>query len=267
MNNRKFTLVLLALYLVASVYGIVVALFRLPQAFPITPVSTLLAFSFALWHAGQREGRLGAALLGIIVFLTGLLFESVGVATGWIYGPYHYTEQLGPKFLNLVPFLIPIAWTMMMYPSLVIAEQLVPFRSKGILRTLGVAAVGGVVMTAWDVAMDPMMVYLGNWVWEVSGPYFGVPLQNFSGWWLTTFAALLIFQVARRWVPRGPASDAPEQWAVWAYVITGSSTVVVDLVIGLGGAALAGFFSMLPWVVMAFFSYLRESQRVVISRR
>ena len=48
------------------------------------------------------------------------------MATGWVYGPYHYTDQLGPKFLGLVPYLIPVAWFMMSYPSFVIADRLVP---------------------------------------------------------------------------------------------------------------------------------------------
>jgi uncharacterized membrane protein len=39
---------------------------------------------------------------------------------------YHYTALLGPKFLGLVPYLIPAAWFMMNYPSFVIAERLIP---------------------------------------------------------------------------------------------------------------------------------------------
>jgi len=61
---------------------------------------------------------------------------------------YHYTDKLGAKFLGLVPYLIP-------------------------------AAVGGLVMTAWDVVMDPIMVAGGHWVWDVNGAYHGIPLQNF----------------------------------------------------------------------------------------
>ncbi|NTW35817.1 MAG: carotenoid biosynthesis protein, partial [Syntrophobacteraceae bacterium] len=42
-------------------------------------------------------------------------------------------------------------------------------------------------MTAWDVMMDPMMVRGQHRVWEADSAYFGIPLQNFWGWWLTTF--------------------------------------------------------------------------------
>jgi putative membrane protein len=56
----------------------------------------LPGFAFALLHAGHREGWSRAIWLLALVFIVSLLFESVGVATGWIYGPYHYTDQLGP---------------------------------------------------------------------------------------------------------------------------------------------------------------------------
>ncbi|PIZ25795.1 MAG: carotenoid biosynthesis protein, partial [Chloroflexi bacterium CG_4_10_14_0_8_um_filter_57_5] len=47
--------------------------------------------TFALVHACQREGWERALRLLALVFGVSLLFESVGVATGLIYGPYHYT--------------------------------------------------------------------------------------------------------------------------------------------------------------------------------
>ena len=80
---------------------------------------------------------------------------------------YNYTDLLGPKFLGLVPYLIPVAWFMMSYPSFVIADRLVPSDWKRWQRLLSVAAVSGLVMTAWDRIMDPVMVASGNWVWDI----------------------------------------------------------------------------------------------------
>ena len=48
-------------------------------------------------------------------------------------------------------------------------------------------------MTAWDVIMDPIMVAGGNWVWDVKGAYFGIPLQNYWGWWLTIFTTFALY--------------------------------------------------------------------------
>ena len=245
---RRITLALLILYALVTIYSIVGPTLGIGSSRLITPLVTLTGFAFALLHAGQREGWRWALRMLALVFIVSLLFESVGVATGWVYGPYHYTDQLGPKFLGLVPYLIPIAWFMMSYPSFVIADRLVPSGWKHWQRLLGVAAVGGLVMTAWDLVMDPIMVAGGNWVWDAKGAYFGIPLQNYWGWWLTIFTTfalyLWLFGKAAK-----PAQAGFDRLALGSYLVTALGIVAASLVSGADGLALIGFFAMLPWVV------------------
>ena len=179
MTLRRITLALLILYALITIYSIVGSTLGIGSSRFITPLVTLAGLVFALLHSGQREGWGRALRLLALVFIVSLLFESVGVATGWVYGPYHYTDKLGLKFLDLVPYLIPLAWFMMSYPSFVIADWLVSSLRKRWQRLLSVAAVGGLVMTAWDLTMNPILVANWNWVWDTTGAYFGVPLQNF----------------------------------------------------------------------------------------
>jgi uncharacterized membrane protein len=249
MKMHRISLIFLNISILGYIYGIFALGLNLPIVLPVTPIITLSSFIFSVLHAWQREGWLKAVCLVVIVFTAGLFFESIGVATGWIYGPYHYTDQLGPKFLGLVPYLISLAWTYMMYPSMVIAMAVIPDSLNGIKRGLAIAALSGVIMTAWDVVMDPMMVYGGNWVWEIKGAYFGIPLQNFWGWWLTTFAAVGLYLLISRKITVKPLG-VPDRSAVFLYAITGCTSVITALIVGLGGPALAGLFAMLPWVVM-----------------
>lgn len=193
---RRLIIILLSAYAFLSADAIISPFFGIPWRPFFTPLLTLLGFAFAALHAGQRFGWGRAGLLLGLTFVVSLAFESIGVATGWIYGPYHYTVSLGPRFLGLVPFIIPLTWFMMMSPAYVIAES-VPTRHSTVRLwswRLGVAAVGGIVMTAWDLAMDAMMVASGHWIWAIEGAYFGIPVQNFWGWWLTTFTTFLLFQ-------------------------------------------------------------------------
>ncbi len=89
--TRRILIVLLMLYALLSLYSICsLALGGHPSPW-FTPINTL-------------------RLLGS-VFVVSLLFESVGVATGWIYGAYHYAQLLGPLLLGLVPYLIPLSWS------------------------------------------------------------------------------------------------------------------------------------------------------------
>ncbi|MCC6568315.1 MAG: carotenoid biosynthesis protein, partial [Anaerolineales bacterium] len=171
---RKTLPILLAVYALLTVGLQYLA--NAGQKFPfyLYPMSTLLGFLIALFHAGARFKWSRALWLLGSAFVVSLAFESVGVLTGLIYGPYHYTDKLGRLFLGLVPLIIPIAWFMMMYPSFVIADWIVPGKANA--RPVWVAAAGAMVMTAWDVVMDPVMVKIGHWVWDVNGPYFGIPL-------------------------------------------------------------------------------------------
>jgi putative membrane protein len=224
----------------------------------ITPLLTLIAFAFALAHAFAALGWPRTLLLLGLTVGVSLAYESIGVATGWVYGPYYYTDKLGPRFLGLVPYLIPVAWFMTIYPAQVIAESLVGDRLAGGWRkALGLAAVSSLVMTAWDVLMDPMMVRLGFWVWEVDGAYFGVPIHNYAGWLATTFSVYACYRLAATRLAGGAterlevAGRSSQLWqrdfarlAIWSYLITWAGNTMAALRIGLAGPALAGAFSM-----------------------
>jgi len=216
-------------------------------------VSTLVGFLFVLMHAWSSLGwRRTILLLALSTFIS-LAMESIGVATGLVYGPYHYTDRLGPLFLGLVPYLIPVAWFLMMYPSLMIAKKLIHNRTS-IVKLLLVAALGGIVMTSWDLVMDPAMVLGGHWVWDgplASRVYFGIPLQNFWGWWLTTFVVFISYQlITRNWYKVD--NCVSDRQAIVMYALTGGSSVISAILMGLVYPALIGLIAMLPWAVAGF---------------
>jgi putative membrane protein len=234
-----------------------------PLPMAVTFVSTLACFLFSLLHAGQHLGWRPALVLLGLCFAVALLFESLGVATGWVYGPYHYSAQLGPKFLGLVPYLIPLAWFMMMYPSYLMARRLLPLLRLRRGSGLALAALAGLIMTGWDMTMDPLMVQSGRWVWEVNGAYFGVPVHNFIGWWATTFVTFGLFLLlfpAQKEVPAQASQTDWERWAYLSYFVTGASNAAAAALSGLGGPALVGVFSMAPWLLLAWRVSLPEKQ-------
>ena len=250
---RRLTSILLELYIVVSIYILLRALVGLPFQIQPAILLSLLGFSFTLMHASTRLGSQKAFLfLGLTVVIS-LLFESVGVATGWVYGGYHYTADFGPRIFNLVPYLIPVNWFMMLYPSYVMAERIFPGEGNGWKQWLGIAAAGGVMMTAWDLVMDPLMVARGHWVWERAGAFFGIPIQNYFGWWLTSFTILAIYQWgSHRWGRRIPLPELLfDRQAITFFAVTGFGSVIGALLAGLNGPALAGFFAMLPWVLVS----------------
>ena len=230
--KRNVPLHLATLFLVIFVYrGVVYSLLSPLILLPDVPggVRTLTVFLmlsslFHAWYAlGWRHTLVFFALSAVISWV----FEQVGVETGLVYGPYHYTEQLGVK-LGHVPLLIPLAWFMMIYPSYIIANLIADGQTIGTRGGLGrivwLSFLGALVMTAWDVVMDPVMSgpVHKSWIWEQGGPYFGVPVQNFIGWVLTTFTVYLLYRLFERRVALRPVGSITVAIAMLPLIAYGS---------------------------------------------
>ena len=61
-------------------------------------------------------------------------------------------------------------------------------------EVLAIPVIASFFMSAWDLFTDPInSTYRPMWVWEEGGPYFGVPLSNFLGWYFVVFVFYLLF--------------------------------------------------------------------------
>jgi len=214
---------------------------------------TAATMVFSLVHGTRWLGGRATSLFFLLSTAVSWTLEQVGVKTGLVYGRYHYTDFLGPR-VGEVPVIIPVAWFAMIYPSYVIACWLIdgagrpPAPDTG-MRFLWRAWVAGMVMTAWDVVLDPAYVKAGAWVWEDGGPYFGVPRQNFLGWMLTTVTIYAAFGLwARRAEPR--AMDGGRWLGARPVLIYAVMTVRYVLDESRGALSVVAFFVMgLPCLV------------------
>jgi putative membrane protein len=210
---------LLALFGYEVVRSWIYDLVRLP-GIPggLTTLTAIMAL-FSLTHAWHSVGgRLTAAFFALSAVIAWAL-EEFGVVTGLLYGGYHYTSYLGAR-LGEVPVLIPLAWFMMIYPSYVIANLVVARRPAGtpagLAPLVGLAAASAVVMTVWDLVIDPILSGpdVRAWVWGSGGAYFGVPVQNYFGWFVTTFVVYLAYRALEQRFGDLPAG--PIDWRVAA---------------------------------------------------
>ncbi|NLE45996.1 MAG: carotenoid biosynthesis protein [Chloroflexi bacterium] len=193
-----------------------------PAAMVMVPV---LMGSFSLCHALYVLGIRHALGFFAVSTTVSLVFEAVGVATGLVYGPYHYSDLLGPR-LFAVPIVVPLAWFMVIYPSYTLANYLVSGtivsqRGTQLSRTLGLAGLSAMLMTAWDLLLDPQMTADGYWTWHVEGSYFGIPVHNFVGWLLTTLTIFTIYRVAESRWPSAPWGPLPHRFMLQPLAIYG----------------------------------------------
>jgi uncharacterized membrane protein len=208
----------------------------------LTSLTTVLAMA-SLAHAWYTlGGRNTLAFFGLSAIIS-WVFEQLGVATGLIFGAYHYTSYLGAR-LGDVPLLIPLAWFMMIYPSYVIANLALRRRPSGtppgLAPLISRAVVSAVVMTLWDLVIDPILSgpSVRAWVWEAGGPYFGIPIHNYAGWLLTTFTVYVAYRaVEQRFepAPLGPVTARVAALPVATYGLMLAS----NLLSGIAPAGLA----------------------------
>ncbi len=179
---------------------------------------TLVFTAFSASHAwAALGGKRTLAFFGLSAVVS-WLFEFVGVWTGAVYGPYHYGAALGVT-LGGVPAIIPLAWFMMIYPSWQIAGILLGPAGGRPWTLVARSSIAAMVMTMWDTIMDPGMAASGAWVWERGGPYFGVPLRNYLGWLVTTFAVYLLAGAILRAMRGHRSASAPRAFRLLPVVI------------------------------------------------
>lgn len=152
---------------------------------------------FAFWHftrwAGWKFALAGFAIIASVSFLV----EALGVATGAVFGDYYYPDgPLGPLVLG-VPPLIQLQYFAMGYAALLVGRSITGTLSsaaRGCMLWAG-AIIGAFGMTVLDLASDPRQsTQLGMWIWRDGGAYFGVPVQNFVGWFLESFIFFALVQ-------------------------------------------------------------------------
>jgi putative membrane protein len=184
------------------------------------------AVVFILFH---HSGWTNALRLGLTVLSLAWLAEFIGSSTGLPFGRYQYTDVLQPQ-LGGVPLLIPLAWLMMLPPAWAVARLIVPTAGR-----MGFAAVSALAFTAWDLYLDPQMVFWDFWRWEQPGGYFGIPWSNYLGWLLVSGAISALW--AGRSLPLIPL--------LTVYIITWLLQSIGQAFFwGLPGPALVGFLGM-----------------------
>ena len=276
-----------ALAVVSLVSHLASILLHLPQAVGGAMLSLALLL-FGLLHGAVTYGRRG--ILWFIVICLGVsnASENLSILTGFPFGWYHYSSQMGPK-LFLVPIMIGPAYFGVGYLSWTLARMILGDEDARLssLRVFSIPVMASFIMVSWDLTVDPMMSTItGNWVWHHGGGYFGVPLVNFLGWYLTVYVFFQLFALYVRRLRRAP-SEMSGYWSqpLFAYisiVIAPVLSLVLDKQVGLvtdpsGGVwrlhdigavtALVSLFTVLPFWLLALFTFRQHaSPRPLLER-
>jgi len=192
---------------------------------------TAILVAFMLVHGSARYGWRGILVYFAICLVVSNAYENLSILTGFPFGHYVYTEKLGPK-LFLVPVIIGGAYAGAGYVSWMVSHVLLDRTGPSDrFATWALPLVAAMLMVCWDLSFDPSSSTVGkSWIWRDGGGYFGVPFQNFAGWYLTVFSFLAPFSVYQATQPihEGKAKQFWAQ-AVVMYFLLGLQYPLVAL--------------------------------------
>lgn len=221
-------------------------------------------FNFGMNYAGSLHILFGAATM----LLFGLLFvgprktfiffaastaislgmELMGTGTGFPFGAYSYSNLLGYKVADRVPYSIPLSWFYMGFTSLILASIIVS-KWRRPYCTARSLVMGVYFLTVWDLALDPAMASqylpLHFWTWHEPGPYFGMPIRNLVGWSLTGLAFMGVSRLL--WSTNLDSPRIPVWLPLSMYIANISFAIALNLSAGLWLPPLiAVTFGLLP---------------------
>lgn len=212
------------------------------SSFSLVLGNILLAFgalSHSAWLWGWRRCLLFFSVSAGLTFVLEALSLATDLAT-----PYYYTAVLGPRFLG-VPVIIPLGWFTMLYLSHVVVNLMVDghprCERRGHGRTVFLALLTALVMSSWDLTLDPYMVQIVKaWVWLQPGGFLGIPFANYVSWLELTFIICLCYRVAQGGLPEAGPTEPSRALVALPVILYG--------LIGLSGCfvGLAGGLAVLP---------------------
>lgn len=202
----------------------------------------VIAFAVLAVFLTRRVGAVWVVPFAV-VYVVSLGAELAGTTVGLPFGPYRYTDGLGWKWFEHVPALIPASWFMMALPSYAIASWRFPSRRGVVARVM----LASFILLSWDLALDPAMSLATKyWIWGTDGPYYGMPLLNLLGWFITGVALMIALAWLRAdaWIDR-----LPPGWLIAYYGANLVLPVGMSIAAGLWGAVAATVVALaLAWV-------------------
>jgi putative membrane protein len=159
--------------------------FAIPAVQPffikLVPWHILLMLVVILCSHRPMEGKF--ILFTLLIIISGLVLEWMGVHKNWIFGDYSYGQALGVQ-LDAIPITIGVNWFLLVYSAGVLM-QLSRIRSA-IMRII----TGAIILVLLDLLIEPVAQHFNYWHWT-NGI---IPLKNYLGWFIVSVVMLFVFE-------------------------------------------------------------------------
>ena len=168
-KSSVVSIVFLIIIYSVGIFGLLNETLR-PKLLPLSFFNLLLTAGILL--AFHKRTNQHFVYWSLIVFLSGYLLELLGVKTGFPFGNYQYSENLGIRLFD-VPLIIGVNWLILLYVCLSLAQR---FFKQNALVVLFAA----LSMMLLDMVIEPAAVKLNFWQWQNQI----IPLKNYISWFV-----------------------------------------------------------------------------------
>lgn len=151
---------------------------------------SLLLFAIPAYHGLLHAcGWKRALVIIMLLNAVGLAVETIALTTGFPYGHFRYSNNLGFKLFDLTPWSVGLSWSMLLIGSVTIAQRV----HKNPLPQLAIVVL---LLLSADLVLDPGAVSLGYWHYTHAPNFYQVPYTNFLGWVLSgTLGAVILLKM------------------------------------------------------------------------
>jgi len=180
--TNKETVVIVFLFIIyfVGIVGSFLPLWR-NTVLPLSPITLLLSFLALIYTTPAPKKPIFLFILFSAII--GFVVELIGIHTGYLFGNYHYQQNLGVKIAE-VPIVISINWALITLG----AAQIAALISENKYARIVLAAS---VMLLFDIIMEPVAIKSQFWTW--SGGI--IPTYNYVSWFLVgIFLQVIYFQ-------------------------------------------------------------------------
>lgn len=211
LHKYKFALGITLLFHVSAIIGL---LFTDYDDFFIDNTPLNLIVSLVLLIYTHQKINKSLWLFFIACIFAGLIYEIIGINTGFLFGDYKYSSVMGYKIWG-VPILLGNLWFITMYSVGSLTFQTYTWLkvkynlsiSKGLeLHVLAIA--GAFAAVFLDLFLEPVAIKINFWQWYPLGE---IPIYNYVCWFFGSLILQYLFV--------NLSFNKQNKFAVYLYVI------------------------------------------------
>ncbi|MFI5158404.1 MAG: carotenoid biosynthesis protein [Sphingobacteriales bacterium] len=179
-REQGLLILVIIIFHVVGLIGFAVPAMR-PLFLQIVPWHILLMLIVIVCSHRPLEGKL--ILFALLIFISSIIVEWLGVHKQLIFGNYTYGQTLGFK-ADEIPLIIGVNWFLLIYSAGVLMQRT---RIRSILIKV---IVGAIILVLLDLLIEPVAQHFDYWHWSNNI----IPLKNYLGWFLVSGVMLFAFE-------------------------------------------------------------------------